>query len=660
MTTLIRKIVVANRGEIACRIIRTAHEQGFFTVALYSDADANALHVKQADEAVRIGAADAASSYLNIDSIIRAAKLTNADAVHPGYGFLSENADFANACEAANLIFIGPSANAIELMGSKRLSKLAMIKAGVPCVPGYQGAEQSNATLLQKANEIGFPIMVKASAGGGGKGMRLVHDATDLASQITMARSEALNAFGSDELILERALISPRHIEIQVFADNKGNTIYLGERDCSIQRRHQKVIEEAPSPFIDAELRKRMGDAAVNAAKACGYRGAGTVEFLVDEDRQFYFLEMNTRLQVEHPVTEMVTGIDLVAWQLSVACGEPLPLSQNDITITGHAIEARLYAEDPRQDFMPQTGNVYCWREADNTRTDHGIHTDQKVSTHYDPMLAKVIVWAENRNTAARKLSRALYQTQLLGVNTNKHFLQNILTSTAFLSSEVTTDFISKYADTDEMRGASSPSFALLAIATVLFSTQHEIRAEKWENTTPLDYPIKLLCDGETTLLTVTHQSGQFVVRCKQTKQQATIYLVSQTPNTAVIEFDNRRHLISYAIKQNSLFIDDGSGHFHIEQVTHQPTQPLLGDDPQQCTDICAVMDGVIVALMLENGADVKAGDTVAIMEAMKMEHPLKAKTSGLVSLSTLRAGDQVKSKQVIATILPNKEPSDA
>lgn len=339
------KILIANRGEIAVRVIRSARNLGFRTVAVYSEADADALHVSEADEAVCIGPASVGQSYLSIDNILQAANNTGADAIHPGYGFLSENADFARACEAASITFIGPGAQAIELMGSKRLSKIAMLQAGVPCIAGYQGADQSDDVLLAKARDIGFPIMVKASAGGGGRGMRLVLQQADLAEQIGTARSEAQSAFGSGELILERAVLEPRHIEIQVFADSHGNVVHLGERDCSIQRRHQKVVEEAPSPFVDTELRERMGAAAVETARSCQYRGAGTVEFLVDKDKNFYFLEMNTRLQVEHPVTEMVTGQDLVAWQLAVAAGESLPLTQSQIELRGHAIEVRLYAD---------------------------------------------------------------------------------------------------------------------------------------------------------------------------------------------------------------------------------------------------------------------------------------------------------------------------
>ncbi|NNC99775.1 MAG: ATP-grasp domain-containing protein, partial [Gammaproteobacteria bacterium] len=352
------KLLVANRGEIAVRIMRTARQMGYPTVAVYSVADKDALHVRSADESVCIGAAPAAESYLSVEKVIEAAKTSGADAIHPGYGFLSENAEFADACEAAKITFIGPPASAIRLMGSKRLAKIAMLENKVPCIPGYQGEEQDDQTLISEAEKIGLPLMIKAATGGGGRGMRLVFDSDNFKEQLTIARREALSAFGDDEMILERALIEPRHIEIQVFADRQGSVVYLGERDCSIQRRHQKIIEESPSPFIDDDLRTRMGIAAVNAARACNYVGAGTVEFLVDSSKAFYFLEMNTRLQVEHPVTEMITGQDLVQWQLRVADGQALPLRQDQIEYSGHAMEVRLYAEDPRQNFMPQAGKV--------------------------------------------------------------------------------------------------------------------------------------------------------------------------------------------------------------------------------------------------------------------------------------------------------------
>ena len=419
------KILIANRGEIACRIIRTAKALGYRTVAVYSDTDADALHGRQADEAVRIGPPPVQDSYLNVDALLAAAKLAGADAVHPGYGFLSENAAFAEACTQAGLVFIGPPAAAIAAMGNKARAKALMQAAGVPCVPGYDGPDQSDERFMMEGRHIGFPVMVKAAAGGGGRGMRLVASADDLANALARARSEATSAFGSDELILEHVVPEARHIEIQVFADQHGNVIHLGERDCSIQRRHQKVIEETPSPAVSTELRAKMGDAAVAAARAIGYVGAGTVEFLLDQSGKFYFLEMNTRLQVEHPVTEAVTGLDLVAWQLQVAAGERLPLDQHEVRFSGHAIEARLYAEDPHKSFLPQTGTLIDWRPASGAgvRIDHALAPGQSVSPFYDPMLAKVIAHGATREEARRRLLAALEGTVALGLTTNRSFL---------------------------------------------------------------------------------------------------------------------------------------------------------------------------------------------------------------------------------------------
>ena len=410
MMKALTTLLVANRGEIAVRIMRTAKTMGMRTVAVYSEADADAMHVREADQSICIGPAPVAESYLQINAILDAADRTGADCIHPGYGFLSENQAFASACEARGIEFIGPPNAAIEVMGDKARAKRAMIDAGVPCVPGYQGNDQSNAILIAEANKIGMPVMVKAAAGGGGRGMRLVHDPSDLESAIELAQSEAQNAFGSSELIIEKAVVRPRHVEIQVFADKSGNTIYLGERDCSIQRRHQKVVEEAPCPVMTPELRLAMGQAAVEAAKAVDYVGAGTVEFLLDEAGEFYFLEMNTRLQVEHPVTEMVTGYDLVEWQIRVARGETLPAEQDDIELFGHAIEVRLYAEDPTAGFLPSTGDIKLFSvpEGAGIRVDSGVETGDEVTPFYDAMIAKVITYGESREDARLKMVSAL------------------------------------------------------------------------------------------------------------------------------------------------------------------------------------------------------------------------------------------------------------
>ena len=462
-------ILVANRGEIACRVLRTANALGYRTVAIYSDADADAPHVKLANVSIRIGPGPARESYLVPELIISAAVDSGAEAIHPGYGFLSENGAFADACEAAGLVFIGPHSEAIEIMGNKAESKRRMIEAGVPCIPGYQGVEQADDVFLTAAENLGFPVMVKAAAGGGGRGMRLVDDPRELQKAISLARAEARAGFGSDELILEKALLEPRHVEVQIFADNHGNTIHLGERDCSIQRRHQKVIEEAPCPIITDEVRQQMGKSAVNAAKSVGYRGAGTVEFLLDSSGSFYFLEMNTRLQVEHPITELITDVDLVAMQISVAQGVPLLISQSDVELKGHAIEARLYAEDPGQDFLPSSGKIELWSPAsgEGIRIDSGICSGQEISPFYDPMLAKVICYGSDRDSARKRLIDALKNTALFGISNNKQFLIDCLGKEAFVNGVATTAFLEKEFQADEIKG-SVPSFSEAAIAAVL------------------------------------------------------------------------------------------------------------------------------------------------------------------------------------------------
>lgn len=663
----ITKILIANRGEIAVRVMRTARDLGYRTVAVYSEADAGALHVLEADQAVCIGAPAAAESYLLADKILAAAKQTGADAIHPGYGFLSENASFSQACEAAGVIFIGPKAEAIELMGSKRLSKIAMIDAGVPCIPGYQGADQLDETLLAKAEDIGFPLMVKASAGGGGRGMRLVFEASELAEQIRTARSEAENAFGSGELILERAVIEPRHIEIQIFADEHGNAVYLGERDCSIQRRHQKVVEEAPSPFVDPELRQRMGEAAVNAAKACHYRGAGTVEFLVDNDRNFYFLEMNTRLQVEHPVTELITGLDLVAWQLEVAAGEKLPLTQDEIELNGHAVEVRLYAEDPRNNFMPQTGRIRLWGCPERTgkaesgiRMDHGIQTGQEVSPFYDPMIAKVIAFGDNRAEAIRRLASAVQDTQLLGVNNNKLFLQNVLRHDVFCKGEATTAFIEQHFNSDPSMELKQPSNATLAKAALLFFQRSRNEGEdsktRWGRAVAQSYVYKLEFDGRSNTVTLTENENCFEVMVGEAgaEPQSTILeLVSLDEHCCVYSEAGVRETLHFVFDEKTLYLDDGTGHFILSDVTHQPAASIDGAGSGQ---IKASMDGAIVEVLVNEGDSVAAGQTLVVLEAMKMEHPLKAGINGTVATLSCEAGQQVKSRQLLVTVVADKE----
>lgn len=647
--TALHKILIANRGEIAVRVIRSAKQMGYRTVAVFSDADDNAPHVQLADEAVNIGPAAVSESYLRVDAIIDAATKTAADAIHPGYGFLSENADFARACQVAGITFIGPSSDAIELMGSKRLSKLAMIAAGVPCVPGYEGDDQSDERLVAEAERIGFPIMVKASAGGGGRGMRLVDHAADLPEQLRSARSEALSAFGSDELILEKAVQQPRHVEIQVFADSQGNAIHLAERDCSVQRRHQKVVEEAPSPFVDDALRQRMGDAAVAAAKACNYCGAGTVEFLVDAQGSFYFLEMNTRLQVEHPVTEMVTGVDLVEWQLRIASGEPLPMAQSQLRLNGHAVEVRLYAEEPRQQFMPQTGRIARWQvpQGPGLRLDSGISEGQLIGAHYDPMLAKLICWAPSREEALRRLASMLQDSVLLGINNNLQFLQAVLRHPSFIAGNATTAFIAEHGE--QCTPPPEPGIASLArAAAVLYECNAAAAktAPAWRRSAPASCVFTLAWEGQEYRieLLATGKQREFCIA----GQRHTLQVAASDAQSCVIEEGGVRRRIHFARNGKQLFLDDGSGHFIFDDTSHAAAK---ADAAVGSGLLKASMDGAIVDVVVAEGERVSRGQTLVVLEAMKMEHPLKADMDGTVATIHCQAGDQVKSRQLLVEL---------
>lgn len=645
---MFNKILIANRGEIAVRIMRTAHALGYRTVTVYSEADSNALHVERADEAVCIGPAAVNASYLNAQAILEAAKLTGADAIHPGYGFLSENADFARACTNAGLAFIGPPPEAIELMGSKRRAKVAMQEAGVPVVPGFERANASDEALQEAAERIGFPVMIKASAGGGGRGMRLVHEAAQLAGQIQRARSEAKNAFGDDELILEKAVIEPRHIEIQVFADSHGNVVHLGERDCSIQRRHQKVVEEAPSPFMTPELREAMGQAAVSAAKTCNYIGAGTVEFLVDKDHNFYFLEMNTRLQVEHPVTELVTGQDLVHWQIRVAEGEALPLGQGDVSLEGHAVEVRLYAEDPASDFMPQTGTLvdYTPAELPGLRYDSGIRTGDTVSPFYDPMLAKVIAYGETRAEAIRRLKRALEDTRVFGVTNNRAFLSRIMGHPCFVAGEATTAFLDEdFADNPSMRPLE-PSLKELGLAALLFS-HAEASASRWSNSLPTPLPLCLEVTDQHYEIRLQRNRDQVTVIAGDAS--ATLTLVSITPGELDYIDNGVRQRCQYQRSGDRLYLQQLSRALCVRDVTHAPASMLEGDASDR---ILATMDGAIIDVRAERGQTVQRGDTLVVLEAMKMEHPLVAERDGTIARVHVTTGTQVRRRQVLVELV--------
>jgi geranyl-CoA carboxylase alpha subunit len=648
-----RKILIANRGEIACRIQRTAQALGYRTVAVFSDADADALHVQMADEAVHIGPAPVQQSYLNIPAIIDAARRTGADAIHPGYGFLSENAGFALACQHAGITFIGPSPDAIELMGSKRLAKMAMLAAGVPCIKGYQGAEQDDATLSREAERIGYPLMIKASAGGGGRGMRLVHEASDLLAQIRTARSEALHGFGSDELILEQALIDPRHVEVQLFGDQQGNLIYLGERDCSIQRRHQKVIEEAPCPVMTVELRQAMGEAALKAGRAVNYVGAGTVEFLLDTRGQFYFLEMNTRLQVEHPVTELITGLDLVAWQLHVAEGLPLPLRQEQVQLNGHAMEVRLYAEDPAQDFLPQTGLIAAWEPTlpGGVRIDHGLIEGQNVSPFYDPMLGKIIAHGATREEARRKLLRAVQDSVLLGVQSNQRLLASLLEHPQFIRGEFSTGFIpTSFADHPCLH-AQVPSAEALAIAAALFyqaSAQvHRAPLAGWRNnaSVPLHYRIGL--EEQDWPVALNAVPGE-PYRIQVADRSLELKVIQCDGHWATLEIDGIRQRHAYRLEAGQLWLFTRPGSLRLVDRTQATvsTQASISSGTLK-----APMDGAIVDVLVSEGSSVSKGQLLVVLEAMKMEHPLKSGIDGVLKRLQVRVGDQVKNRQILLEV---------
>ena len=652
------KILIANRGEIACRVMRTAKELGYRTVAVYSEADAGARHVHVADEAVCIGPAQVNQSYLVIDAIIAAAKKTGADAIHPGYGFLSENADFARACEAAGIVFIGPTVEAIHLMGSKRLSKIAMLEAGVPCIPGYEGAAQDEDTLIREAGRIGYPLMIKASAGGGGRGMRLVHEASELAEQIRTARSEAQNAFGSGELILERAVIKPRHVEIQVFGDQLGNIVYLGERDCSVQRRHQKVVEEAPCPVMTPTLRQAMGEAAVKAAASVNYVGAGTVEFLLDQSGEFFFLEMNTRLQVEHPVTELITGQDLVAWQIRAAAGQPLPLQQDEIRLTGHAMEVRLYAEDAAHNFLPQTGQVLRWEPEllDGVRIDHGLVEGQEISPFYDPMLAKIIAYGATRDDARRKLVRAVEECVLLGVNGNQRFLANLLANPEFASGNATTAFIAEHFNADPSLTAQAPAASELAIAAALLYQQsanaraHQRELAGWRSagSAPWQFTLKHGEQKHRVNLEVQVAGSQPSLLATVGDTQVSLTLLASDGRWLTLELDGIRRRIAYQQQGEQLWLYGHYGNLELLDVTHEPAG---GQNAASSGAVKAPMDGAIVDVLVSEGERVSKGQLLVVLEAMKMEHPMKAGVDGTVRRIGISKGDQVKNRQLLVEI---------
>ena len=652
MRTSFEKILIANRGEIACRVIRTARAEGYRTVAVYSEADAGSLHVQQADEALCIGPAPVRESYLNIEAVLRAAAASGADAIHPGYGFLSENAEFARAVQAAGLVFIGPDPHAIEQMGNKAAAKRLMLAAGVPCVPGYQGADQSDRNLLAQARELGAPVMVKAAAGGGGRGMRLVHDLAELPEALARARSEAANAFGSDELILERALVEPRHVEVQIFADRHGHVMHLGERDCSIQRRHQKVFEEAPSPAVDAALRERMGAAAVAAARAVDYVGAGTVEFLLDRDGSFHFLEMNTRLQVEHPVTECVTGIDLVAWQLAVARGEPLPLAQDEVRLAGHAIEVRLYAEDPAADFLPQSGELALWHppSGPGVRVDHGLAPGQAISPFYDPMIAKIIAHGATRDEARRRLVGALHATRVLGLPTNLGFLADAAAHPAFAAGEATTAFIGRHFGPEQLQRAA-PGTRMPAVAAALWFDATAYRGVQagFRSNGPARWPI-VLGTGETRLaLHVTMQgAGRLRVEGPDAATHE-IELLASEDGVCRLAIDGVQTSATAVLAGGWLHLALDGRTQSYEDLSYAPPEPAAGAGE---STVLAPMNGRVLAVLVVPGARVAKGQRVAVLEAMKMEHQLVARRDGVVERVGAAVGEQIATRALVVKLV--------
>ncbi|WP_315780610.1 MULTISPECIES: acetyl-CoA carboxylase biotin carboxylase subunit [unclassified Bradyrhizobium] len=642
------KVLIANRGEIALRVMRTARRLGHGVVAVYSDADADAPHVRLADQAVRIGAPPPAQSYLNIPAIIAAAKATGADAVHPGYGFLAENEDFAQACKEAGLVFVGPSPEAIQAMGNKAGAKTIMQCAGVPCVPGYQGEDQGDEAMLCEARRIGFPVMIKAVAGGGGRGMRLVRDAEAFPDLLRSARSEAAAAFGDGTVILEKAIANPRHIEIQVFGDSHGNAVHLGERDCSVQRRHQKLIEEAPSPAVGPELRARMGAVAVQAIKALGYEGAGTLEFLLDGDGQFYFMEMNTRLQVEHPVTEALTGLDLVEWQLRVAAGEPLPLRQEEICFVGHAIEVRLCSEDADHDFMPQSGRMALWQMPEALRVEHALESGAEIPPDYDSMIAKLISHGRTREESRARLIAGLEQAIALGVTTNRSFLTSCLRHPAFAAGKATTAFIA--AHRDELR-ASGVESSTVALAALLLSVSHPLahpvrsgRSLAAAFATPLRFEI----GGEVRECELLRErDGTF--RVMQDGAEHRCEIVSLAADTVRVRLAGILESARFARDGDRLFVQHRGQTLQIHDLTlarPQSTAAAGGDGK-----VRAALNGRVVAVLVKPGDEVAAGQPVLTLEAMKMEHVHTSGIAGTVAAIEVAEGDQVTTGRIVVEI---------
>ena len=651
-TRQITKLLIANRGEISCRIIKTAKQMGVATVAVYSDADANALHVKLADEAVNIGPAPSRDSYLQGAKIIDVALKLGVDAIHPGYGFLSENAKFCQLCEQNDIVFVGPPVAAIEAMGSKSAAKQIMQEAGVPLVPGYHGDDQTPQVLKQHADDMGYPVLLKAAAGGGGKGMRQVHSSDEFFAALDAAKREAMSSFNDDIMLVEKYLTQPRHVEIQVFCDQQGNGVFLFERDCSVQRRHQKVIEEAPAPGLSNVIRQKMGEAALKAAKAINYVGAGTVEFLLEPDGQFFFMEMNTRLQVEHPVTEMITKQDLVEWQLRVASGEPLPMAQEQLRIHGHAFEARVYAEDPDNDFLPSTGLLSLLQppiESDFVRVDTGVLQGDSVSVYYDPMIAKLIVWDENRDKALARLAKALSEYHVEGVTTNIDFLYNLASSQPFKQAQLTTGFIEQHNDLLFVKQAPDLSELVPLVATyLLLARQQKANTNSLQPDSPWDqsqYWRLNEAHSETLQFDLQDQVIQVTVAYLQDGWSIdyagkTFQCTGQLTNNHLLLMINGHRSKATVVEHQhgcSLFTPQHA----VKCRLHEPDLGL-NDEDEHHGGFVAPMNGTVVGLQVLPNQAVSKGDTLLIMEAMKMEHALKAPADGKVKEFYYQVGDLV------------------
>lgn len=658
---MFNKILIANRGEIACRIIKTARRLGITTVAIYSTADRYSRHVTLADEAYCVGAAPANESYLNIAAIIKVAMQSGTEAIHPGYGFLSENPLFAQACIDANIIFIGPSIQALETMGSKQLAKQLLEQSGVPLTPGYHGEQQSDKALLDNAIQLGFPVLLKAANGGGGKGMRAVYSLDEFDNALAGARREANAYFADDTMLIEKLVTEPRHIEMQIMADNYGNIVHLFERDCSIQRRHQKIIEEAPANHLSETLRQQIADAAIAVARAIHYRGAGTVEFLVTQDQQFYFMEMNTRLQVEHPVTEMITGIDLVEWQLRIAAGEPLPQTQAEIQLQGHAIECRICAEDPQHNFLPSIGQIHFLKEPLNVRIDTGIVCNDTITMYYDPMIAKLIVWGETRETALRKLRNALMQYHIGGVKTNIPFLQGIIEQPDFISAHYNTNFL-----TEHSISTSAPdlSLALLMAASIdylnLYQDKNSLNKDTfgWQMHLTSEWRTRYSIQGQAyDVLTKPINETQVALRLLS-ESSSKIYHIKRTRDsnhTNLLYFDDgvQSHQVFIETINNTITIYTAFGPMLIERFDWQQAAQKHAQTNNRLT---APMPATVVAVLKQIGDRIKHGDSLMVLEAMKMEHTIHAPTDGVLEQIFYKIGEQVQEGAELITIEPNEK----